>query len=129
MNVIEIAAAVAPFAWPLVFLLVLLLTLRALAKDLQPMKEAVVSGLTKSASTNAVFYVTAGLLAALGSLGALREVADEQKWIYVSAAAKVLQPGIAAIVGLLKLGPSALNPTNGKTASPFPSSNQDTVKP
>ncbi len=116
-----------PLVWPLAFVLVALFVMRKVGDDLRPIVNGVVGGLAKNASQHALGYAMASLLATLGCLQELAAVATDFHWVYVAAFAKVLQPGLAAIVGYVIKPPAftqAKDPVlpTGTTANPFPPS-------
>lgn len=106
------------FVWPLAAIVVALFVLRKVGDDLRPIANNVVNGLAKNAQQHALGYAMALLLATLGSLQALAEVAAEFHWVYVGAFAKVMQPGLAAIVGYV-IKPPAFTQANPESNPPF----------
>lgn len=116
-----------PFAagslvWPLCFLLVSLIVLRQLRDDVRPIFVNVVAGVAKNAQGNAIFYALAMMIGTLSSLQALADVAREMHWGYVEAFAKILQPGLAAVVGLMMRTPGNISVATAPTGTepPFP---------
>lgn len=115
-----LAAILAPLVWPLIGLLIALLILKQVKDDVRPIFIAMVGPLAKQAQTNATAWVVGMMLAVLSSMGALAEVALQMGWIYVSIACKVLGPGLATIVALVKQSPIPPQPTAPtQTAAPF----------
>jgi hypothetical protein len=113
--------------WPLCFLLVALIVLKQLREDVRPIFVNVVAGVAKNAQGNALFYAMAMMIGTLSSLQALADVAREFHWVYVEAIAKILQPGLAAVVGLMMRTPGNIAvstgnppPTSSTTTPPFP---------
>ena len=91
--------------WPLSFLLIALLILKRVQDDVRPIFLGMVGPLAKQAQTNAVAWTVGLMLGVLSSLGALTEVATQMQWTYVAIACKVLGPGLATIVALIKQSP------------------------
>lgn len=92
-----------PFAagslvWPLCFLLVALCALRKVEQDVRPIFIAVSQGVAKQASGNAGAYAMAIGFGLSASLMATAEQADKLGWVYLAAAAKILNPFIAGCV-------------------------------
>lgn len=111
--------------WPLSFLLVSLVVLRQLRDDLRPIATGVINGVAAQSSRNALAWAFGLMIATLGSLNALVEVAEKMHWIYLAAFAKVLQPGLAAVIGYVTKSPGQQKdqttpPTS--TTPPFPAS-------
>lgn len=112
--------AAGSLVWPLCFLLVSLIVLRKLREDVRPIFVNVVAGVAKNAQGNALFYAMAMMIGTLSSLQALADVAREFHWMYVSAGAKILQPGLAAVVGLMMRTPGNITvPAGSPTTPPF----------
>lgn len=113
--------------WPLSFLLVALVILRRIRDDVRPIFLGMVAPLTKQAQTNAVAWTVGIMLGILSSLGALTEVANTQHWVFVANFCKVLGPGLATIVALIKQSPM---PPPSQTTPPFGVANPpDNTKP
>lgn len=114
--------------WPLAFLLVAFLILKQVKDDVRPIFTAMMGPITKQAQTNAIAWALGMALGVLSSLSALTEVAQQMHWVYVAIACKVLGPGLATIVALVKQSPVAPTPPSssptppptGSTAAPFP---------
>lgn len=104
--------------WPLTFLLVALLLLRKMEARINP----IVDGITNTLATDATRYATAWMMGAIyagaASCQALGEVARQFEWIYVEAVAKVLQPGLVAIIAYVTRSPSQ-NAQKADTKPPF----------
>lgn len=105
--------------WPLSALLVCLFVLRQLRDDVKPIFTNIINGVAKNAQMNAMTYAMALMLGTLSSLQALTEVATQLGWLYVAAAAKVLQPGLAAVVALMTKTSSSQR-ENGHSTPPMP---------
>lgn len=97
--------ALAPFAWSSIGILIAVLVLKQVRNDIRPIFIAMVDPLKKQAQTNATAWAVGLMLGVLSSLGALTEVATQMHWIYVAIACKVLGPGLATIVALIKQSP------------------------
>lgn len=93
--------------WQLLTLLIALLLLKQIKDDIRPIFQAMVGPLTRQAQTNAIAWTIGIMLGVLSSLGALTEVAAQMHWVYVAIACKVLGPGLATIVALVKQAPTA----------------------
>lgn len=116
--------------WPLCFLLVAFLVLKQVKDDVRPIFTAMMGPITKQAQTNAIAWALGMALGVLSSLSALTEVAQTMHWVYVAIACKVLGPGLATIVALVKQSPVAPTPPaaatppppapSGSTNPPFP---------
>jgi hypothetical protein len=104
MNYTEILS---PAIWPLTFILVSLFILRQIRQDVNPIFKGVIGGLAQHSTKYALAYAMASLYAAAASLQALAEVATQFHWVYLAAAAKVMQPGIVAVIAYITKGPSA----------------------
>ncbi len=106
-------------AWQLITLLIALLILKQVKDDVRPIFLSMVGPLTKQAQTNAIAWTVGIMLGVLSSLGALTEVATQMHWVYVAILCKVLGPGLATIVALIKQSPNS-PPAPGSTTPPFP---------
>lgn len=111
-----------PFAagsivWPLTVLTIALVILRKVDAEMRPIVSGMVSGLAAKSARNAENWAMAALMAAAASCQALGEIATDMQWAYVAALAKVMQPGLVAVIAFVMRSPaqSAL-PTN----PPFP---------
>lgn len=118
MNYADIFQA-GSVVWPLCFLLVSLIGMKKLREDIRPIFVNVVAGVAKNAQSNAIFYALACMIGTLSCLQALADVAREFHWIYVEAFAKILQPGLSAVVGLMMKAPGTIAVQTG-TIPPFP---------
>lgn len=107
--------------WPLSFILISLLLLRQLRDDVRPIFSGMIGTLAKQSSNNAVAWAVGIMMGLLGSLEALGEVAQQMHWLYLAAFAKVLQPGLAAIVSYIMASPAQKPPVPSSTTPPFPS--------
>ncbi len=110
-------------AWQLITLLVSLLILKQVKDDIRPIFAGMVGPLAKQAQTNAIAWAIGLMLGILSSLGALTEVATQMKWVYVAILCKVLGPGLATIVALIKqspVPPDTKPAPTGTTIPPFP---------
>ncbi len=111
-----------PFVWPMSFVLITLFLMRKVGNDIQPVMRGVVDGVAKNAKQYALMYAMAAIYASAASLQALGEVATSFGWVYVAAIAKVLQPGIVAVIAYVTKPPSftqAIDKPNG-TNPPIP---------
>lgn len=97
--------------WPLSFLLVALTLLRHLREEVNPIFKGMVGTLAQQSSSNAVAWALGMMIGTLGSLQALAEVADKMHWPYISALAKILQPGLAAVLGYIMASPAQKTPS------------------
>lgn len=100
--------------WPLSFLLVALLVLRQVREQLEPITTGVVRGLSSHAQRYALGYALACLYASAASLQALADEATRLGWLYVAAAAKVIQPGAVAIIAYVTKAPTQAAPEEKK---------------
>jgi signal transduction histidine kinase len=105
--------------WPLCFLLIILFVLRQVRDDVKPIFQGMIGTLATQSQSNAVGWALGILIATLGSLQALGEVAHAMNWKYIEAAAKVLQPGLAALLGYIMASP-AQKAKIGQTNPPIP---------
>lgn len=125
MNYADIVSANS-LVWPLSFLLISLFILKRVQDDVRPIFLGMVQPLAKQAQTNAVAWTVGIMLGVLSSLGALTEVATQMHWTYVAILCKVLGPGLATIVALIKQSPVSnpqpVAPPTGTTRPPFPPS-------
>lgn len=71
----------------------------------QRIADAVEQGLVKDALSNYKAYCMASLYAGAASLQALSDVAEKMGWHKTSAAAKVIQPGLVAIIAYTNKAP------------------------
>jgi len=118
-----------PLVWPLTFLVIALFLLRKVEAQVNPIVVGIVSGVSINAKQYALMYAMALLYASAASLQALGEVAASFHWVYVAAFAKVLQPGLVAVIAYVTKPPQftqakpdapAIVAPAGATASPFP---------
>ena len=91
--------------WPLVFLLLALLVLKQVRDEIRPIFRNIVGGLAVKAQSNAIAWAIVLLIATLGSMNALQEVAGENNWPFVKAFAKILTPFIAGLVAGARTSP------------------------
>lgn len=122
MNLADIFA-VNSLVWPLTFIFVSLVVLRQLRDQVAPIFRGMVSSLTVQSSRYAMAWTFAALTATLAALQSLQEVCQQMHWVYIGAAAKVLQPGLAVLVAYGRAQPTnGTNGTPGSTPStaPFP---------
>lgn len=110
MNYADIFEA-SSLVWPLSFILIALFLLRQLKEDVHPIFVGMVGTLAKQSSNNAVAWAVGIMMGLLGCLQALGEVAAQMHWLYLAAFAKVLQPGLAAIVSYIMASPAQKPPT------------------
>ncbi len=99
--------------WPLIFLLITLVCLWRVEKEMKPVVTGVITGLATNAAQKALLYAMGALYFAAASLQALGEVSTSFGWVHVAAFAKVLQPGVVAIIAYVTKPPaiSQANPT------------------
>lgn len=109
MNYSDLFAANS-LIWPLSFILIALILLRQLREDVRPIFRGMVGTLADQSSRNAVAWSLGLMMGTLGSLQALSEVAHQMEWKYLEAFAKVLQPGLAAIVSYIMASPAQKPP-------------------
>jgi hypothetical protein len=104
--------------WPLTVILLCLLILWRVGDELQPVFKGVVNQLATQSQKYALLWVTAAMYGALASMQALIDVAHQLEWYYLEAFARVVGPGIAAIVAYNRqpIEKSSSTPTN----PPFP---------
>lgn len=98
--------------WPLCFLLVALIILKRAREDVRPIFIKMRDSLTAQAGKYAMLWAFALLTATLASLQALQEVAQQMQWVYVAAAAKIMQPGLAVLVAYGRQNSTTEKPTN-----------------
>jgi membrane-associated HD superfamily phosphohydrolase len=113
-----IPAELSALVWPLTLILCVLVVLRKLRSDLSPITREVVTGLANHAKTYSLAYALAMCYGAAASLQALGDVAKDLGWVYIGAAAKVMQPGIVAIIAFVNRVPEA-RPAKPPTQPPF----------
>lgn len=101
--------------WPLSFILIALLLLRQLRDDVRPIFTGMIGSLAKQSTSNAVAWAMGIMMGLLGSLEALGEVAQQMHWLYLAAFAKVLQPGLAAVVSYIMASPAQKPPATPAT--------------
>jgi hypothetical protein len=117
MNLIDLLVEfLVPNIWPLCFLLVAFTILRQLRDDVRPIFSGMVGALATQSQKNALAWAMAMMLGTVASLQAVVEVATQMHWVYVGAMAKVLQPGLAAIIAYVSKSPVGSN----NTQPPFP---------
>ena len=93
----------------LLLLSLLAVLIKALWGQFSPIVVAVVTGLTAHATKYATAYAYGALLAVTASLQAMAEVATQQGWVYCAAAAKILQPGLVAVLAYVRPSPGQQN--------------------
>lgn len=110
----DYVTALLPFIWPLIFLLIMLVLLRQVRADVQPIMVGIVKGLAAGSTKNPLFYAMALMLGLSASLGALAEVAHAFGWKYVEAFARVAQPFFVAVIAyaIKPPSPSVADTTN-----------------
>ncbi|MBS0328210.1 MAG: hypothetical protein JSR30_00025 [Proteobacteria bacterium] len=89
--------------WPLTFLLIALLLLRQVREDLRPIVSGMVGQLATQSQKYAMIWALALLVGFNSSMMALIDEAHKLGWGYLESAARVLAPGIGAVIGILKL--------------------------
>jgi hypothetical protein len=92
--------------WPLCFVLVALFVLQRLRESLEPITSGVVKGLSVHAQRYAFSYALVCLYASAASLQALADEATKLGWLYVAAAAKIIQPGAVAVIAFVTKPPT-----------------------
>lgn len=125
MNPTDILAANS-LVWPLCFLLFGLLVLRQVRDDVRPIFRGIVGGLAAKAQSNAVQWAVGLMMATLGSMQALIEVAHAMNWPAVEAAAKIATPFIAGLVTFSMKSPLK---DNEVLPSPAPGANISAQQP
>lgn len=107
--------------WPLIILLIVLLVLWRLEKEMKPVVTGVMTGLANNAKQKALLYAMGALYFLAASLQSLGEVSTQFEWVHVAAFAKVIQPGIVAIIAYVTKPPQITQATpDAKTTPPFP---------
>ncbi len=121
MNIIIdfVVEILATNVWQLIGIMFGLLILKQVKADIRPIFLGMVGPLTKQAQSNAAAWAVGIMLGVMASLGSLKEVADSMRWVWVSNSCKVIGPGLATIVALMKQSP--VPPTNGTTPPFVPS--------
>ena len=119
MNYADIFEA-SSLVWPLCFLLISLLILRQLRDDVRPIFTGMVSALASQSQKNAMAWAIGMMLGTVASLQAVVEVAQQMHWLYIGALAKVMQPGLAAIIAYVTKSPIGPAPQPSTTTPPFP---------
>lgn len=104
--------------WPITVLLFALLVLRKVEEEVKPIVSGMIGGLAAKSARNAENWALAALMASAASCQALGEVASDLGWNYVAAAAKVLQPGLVAVIAFVMRSPA-----QSVTNPPFPPKN------
>lgn len=72
--------------------------------------DAVEQGLVKDAVSNYKGYAMAAMYAGAASLQALSDVATSMGWHKTAAAAKVVQPGLVAVIAYVNKSPTETKP-------------------
>lgn len=109
------AITIAPLAYPLTFLLGMLIIARKAESTFNPIVVKVVNGLADNAGSNALTY---GLMIGYGmsaALSALAEQADKLGWVVIAAMAKVVNPfliGMLAFAAKNNFGNPPSKPSN-----------------
>lgn len=117
MNYADIFEA-SSIIWPLVFLLIALIILKQVKDEVKPIFTGMVSSLATQSKVNAMQWALGMMLGTVASLQAVVEVATQMHWVYIGALAKVLQPGMAAVIAFVTKSPSESKPK--PTNPPFP---------
>ncbi len=117
MNPADFMAA-GSLVWPLTVLAVALFVLRQIEAEVKPIVTGMVTGLAAQSTRNASSWAMATLMASAASCQALGEVAADLNWVYLAAIAKVLQPGLVAVIAFVMRSPS--QEPKPKTNPPFP---------
>jgi hypothetical protein len=106
-----------PLVWPAAFLVIAIILIWKVGDDVNPIVKGMVGGLSDHASRYATAYAFGGLLAVAASLQELAAIAVDMKWVYVAAAAKVLQPGLVAVIAFVRT-PAPTTPKPNAPAAP-----------
>ncbi len=117
MNPNDVMAA-GSLVWPLTVLVIALFVLRQIEAEVKPIVTGMVTGLAAQSSRNAASWAMAALMASAASCQALGEVAAELGWVYVAAAAKVLQPGLVAVIAFVMRSPAQTAAAEPKPNTP-----------
>lgn len=112
MNATPDPFAAGSLVWPLTVLTIALVILRKVDAEMRPIVSGMVSGLAAKSARNAENWALAALMASAASCQALGEVATDLGWGYVAAAAKVLQPGLVAVIAFVMRSPAQSATTN-----------------
>ncbi len=108
--------AAGSLVWPLTLLLIALFVLRQVESDMRPIVTGMIGGLASQSQKNAVKWAMGILMASAASCQALGEVATDLGWTYAAALAKVLQPGLVAVIAYVMRSPNE----PAQTQPPFP---------
>lgn len=123
-TLIDIAADIAPFTWPLVVMVGLLFILRKVETTVNPIVESVVRGVASSATGNALTYGLAIGYGLSASLQSLSEQATLLHWPIIAALAKVVNPCIVAMLAFAAksdlTGKAPKPPGSTVSTAPFP---------
>lgn len=102
--------------WPLTVILLSLVMLRALRDEVQPIFRGMRDALAIQATKNAMAWAMAVMIGISASMQALIDVSHQLNWFYLEALARVIGPGLIAVIALLRPSPSQPSSTN----PPFP---------
>lgn len=103
----------------LVIVLVFLVVYR-LGEQVKKLADTVISSLNVNAQKYAASWAMGFLYATAASLQAMAEVATTLHWAYAAAAAKVLQPGVVAIIAYMNKSPEPTVAKPSTTTPPMP---------
>lgn len=101
--------------WPLTILLILLIVLKALGSEVKPIFSGMRDQLALQASKNAMVWAMAMMMGLSASNQSLIDVSHQLGWFYVEAMARVVGPGLIAVIALLRP-----TPVSSTTTPPFP---------
>jgi hypothetical protein len=102
--------------WPLTVILLALVILRDFREEVQPIVRSMRDALAQQATKNAMAWAMAMMVGASASMQAMVDVFHQLNWYYGEAAARIIGPGLIAVIALLRNPPNSSPPTN----PPFP---------
>lgn len=117
MNYIPDLFAANSLVWPLVGFLMFLMVMRQARDDVQPIVRGIVGSLAAQSNKYALVWTVALMTAALASMQALQDVAQQMHWVIVAAFAKIAGPGLGVLVAI----GNRLQVPNGNGSPPPPS--------
>ena len=129
MNLLDLLYNPPGVIWPLVLFVCLLIVLRQMKADIEPIFKAVIAGLAKQAASNSQFFaicMAIGISASLSAMNeAFRELTAERAaaMSYFQLAAlfsQIANPFLVAVIAYVV--PKNTPRSTGTTAPPFPSS-------
>lgn len=115
--------AAGSLVWPLTVILLALIMLRALGTEVQPIFRSMRDSLAQQAAKNAMAWAMIMMIGASASMQAMIDVCHTlgaltqpmSWWFYLEAFARVVGPGLIAVIALLRP-----NPQSPPTNPPFP---------